>query len=94
MQSSKKCNGPNVSGSIYGQTIRTVWNALINALMGAFFIEIATVFINQSFQMHLVKNQGVIQTFPFQTAHKSFTNCIGLGCTKRCLDYLDAGVSG
>jgi hypothetical protein len=62
--------------------------------MGAFFIEIATVFINRSFQMHLVKNKGVIQTFPFQTARDSFAKRIRLGGPNRCLDYLDAGVRG
>jgi hypothetical protein len=62
--------------------------------MGAFFIEIATVFINQPFQMHLVKNKGVIQTFPFQAAHESFAKRIRLGGPKGGLDYLDAGVRG
>jgi hypothetical protein len=62
--------------------------------MGTFFIEIATVFIDQSFSMHLVKNKGVIQTFPFQAAHESFAKRICLGGPKGCLDYLDAGVRG
>ena len=57
VESSKECNGSDFLGSNNGQTIGAIWDTLLNALMGTFFIEIATVFINQSFQMHLVKNK-------------------------------------
>jgi hypothetical protein len=94
LESPKKCNGSDVSGSINGLTIRAVRDALLNPLMGTFFIEIGTVFFYQSPQMHFMKNQGMIQAFPLQTSHKSFAYGIGFRCTKRSFYHLDTGVGG
>jgi len=48
MESSKKIGGSDFAGSIYGLLINVVRDALLDTLMGMFFIEIGRVFIYRS----------------------------------------------
>ena len=52
------------------------------------------VFLHRSVQLLLLQDKHVIQTFPFQTAHKTFANGICPWRLDRRFQFLDACASG
>jgi hypothetical protein len=62
---------------------------LVKPLVRAGIVKVGDIFINETMQMSLAKDQHVIQTLPLDTANETLTNRIGFGSPHRRSDDLD-----